>query len=90
MVTEPKTSPVMKNQQVWLGITGGIILFVFSNIIPDYFSFLNVEIPVVSALLVLNFITYFVKKRAMRQPVPVAAKVVVPPAVASQPQEKVV
>lgn len=90
MVTEPKTSPVMKNQQVWLGITGGIILFVFSNIIPDYFSFLNVEIPVVSALLVLNFITYFVKTRAMRQPVPVAAKVVVPPAVASQPQEKVV
>lgn len=90
MVTEPKTSPIMKNQQIWLGITGGIILFIFSNIIPDYLPFLNIEIPVVSALLVLNLITYMVKTRAMLPPVPVGAKPAVPIAPANQPQTKVV
>lgn len=69
MVTEPKTSPIMKPQQIWLGIAGGIILFVYSNLIPDYAPALNSEVPTVAALLTLNLLTFIVKWRSSQRPI---------------------
>jgi hypothetical protein len=94
MVSEPKTSPVLKDQQLWLGITGGVILFIFSNIFPDYIPALNIEIPTIAALLLLNYITYVVKSNGVKPlPVPTAAVPSVAPQQSSkptQPQTKVV
>lgn len=89
MVSEPKTSPVLKNQQVWLGITGGVILFIFSNIIPEYLPAFNVEIPTIAALLLLNYVTYVVKSNGMRPTAPaVAATKPSSPPVAPQQSSK--
>ena len=85
MVSEPKTSPILKNQQVWLGILGAIFLFITNNFIPDYFPLLNVEIPTVLALLLLNGVTFLVKSRPITRPVAPA----VPPVV-NTPKPKVV
>lgn len=90
MVSEPKTSPVMKNQQIWLGITGGVILFIFSSMIPEHLPALNTEIPTIAALLVLNYITYIVKSNGVR-PAPVVTPVAPQqPLNPPQPQAKVV
>jgi hypothetical protein len=38
MVVEPKTSPILPKQQFWLGIVGGLLLFVCTIGISDTFS----------------------------------------------------
>lgn len=69
MVTEPKTSPVMKNQQIWLGVIGGAILFVISNIIPDYIPKMSIGIPTIGALLLLNYATFLIKQMTFQEKV---------------------
>lgn len=63
MVTEPKTSPVVPAQQVWLGIAGGLLLFLFYNFFPENVPALSLEAPDIVALLLLNGLTFMVKQR---------------------------
>lgn len=63
MVTEPKTSPVVPVQQVWLGIAGGLLLFLFYNFFPENIPALSLEAPDIVALLLLNGLTFVVKQR---------------------------
>lgn len=67
MVTEPKTSPILKNQQIWLGIVGGSILFLCTNIIPENTQGLGMFSVTSFALLLLNLVTFFVKNKRMFQ-----------------------
>lgn len=62
MVTEPKTSPILRNHQIGLGVFGGLALFVVSQWIPVYVPALSVEIPWVTALLILNLATFLTKQ----------------------------
>lgn len=65
MVTEPKTSPVQKDHQMFLGIAGGTLLLLFLHIFPAIFPWYRLEIPTVSALLTLNALTWVVKNRRL-------------------------
>lgn len=71
MVTEPKTSPVIPSQQVWLGITGGVLLFLFYNFFPENIPALSLEAPDIVALLILNLLTFVVKQRFLVSKPPV-------------------
>lgn len=75
MVVEPKTSPIIKNQQIWLGIVGGIILFISTNVLPEYVPGAGILGLSTTALLVLNLITFIVKnhRNLMGQKTVVAA-----------------
>ncbi len=74
MVAEPKTSPVLPNHQIWLGIVGGILLFLCTNIISDTFTGVGYLTVTTFPLIVLNLITFYVKNHnnfSRGTPVPV-------------------
>lgn len=75
MVTEPKTSPVVPAQQVWLGIAGGLLLFLFYNFFPENIPALSLEAPDIVALLLLNGLTFLVKQRFFVPGPPVLFKI---------------
>ncbi|HLL60538.1 MAG TPA: hypothetical protein VK338_02380 [Candidatus Nitrosocosmicus sp.] len=58
MVSEPKTSPILRNHQITLGILGGVLLFVVT-IYPLPIGDID---PYILGLIMLNLLTFLFKK----------------------------
>ncbi len=82
MVAEPKTSPVLPKHQVWLGVVGGLLLLLCTNIISDNFTGVGYLTVSTFPLLLLNLITFYVKNHrslAGGTPVPTTSPVAATP-----------
>lgn len=63
MMTEPKTTPIHKKDQIIVGVSAGIILYLLNILLPSLgvFRTLSIEIPSILTILLANALWYGMK-----------------------------